>query len=62
MRRGSQQRGVPLGVDAFDADVEADRAALVVRQEHLGRHRLAAERERREDGQQQEQPAHSVEW
>ena len=58
VRRGAEQRGIPLDVDAFGADVEPDRAALVVRDDDLLSGRLAGEGEREEGGDEQERAAH----
>ena len=52
MRRCAQERRVPLGVDALDVDVEADRAALVVREDDFGGAGLAGEHERSEEREQ----------
>ena len=45
VRRGAQECCVPLGVDAFDVEVEADRTALVVREDDFGGGCLAGEHE-----------------
>ncbi len=57
MRRGAQERCVPLGVDTLDVDVEADRAALVVREDDFCGACLACEDERQQE-QRQEETAH----
>ena len=45
MGRGAEERRIPLGIDALGADVEANRAALVVLEHDLRGGRLAGKRE-----------------
>ena len=54
MRRAAQVARVPVHVDAAGAHFEPDRAALVVPSHLLGRERLAADHESREDDHQQD--------